>query len=144
MQYLGNVLKSHDFEDLQSDEDMIDNAKAYRRIIDSLQYMVLTGPDIQYAVNKLSQFMVSPKPLHWTALKRVLRYLVGTPRYGILLRRMLDFSVMVFCDTDWGGDTSDKKSRIGYLVYVGGASRKQNTVARSSTEVEYRAIATTT
>lgn len=43
-----------------------------------------------------------------------------------------------------------EKAGLGtYLIYVGGtlvswASRKQNTVARSSTEVEYRAIATTT
>lgn len=85
-QYLGNVLKSHDFEnlrpastpmiehqDLQSDEgDTIPDVKAFRRIIGSLQYMVLTRPDIQYAVNRLSQFMASPKLIHWIALKPVL------------------------------------------------------------------------
>lgn len=62
---------------------------------------------------------------------------------------MLDFNITAFCNTNWGSDTVDRKSKTGYLVYVRGAlvswvSRKQNTMARSSIEAEYRAIATTT
>lgn len=49
-------------QDLWSDEQEIDEAREYRRIIGSLQYLTLTRPDIQFAVNKLSQYICSPKP----------------------------------------------------------------------------------
>lgn len=62
---------------------------------------------------------------------------------------MRNYSINAFCDANWGGDITDRKSRSGYLVYVEGAlvswaSRKQNTMARSNTEGEYREVATTT
>lgn len=52
-------------------------------------------------------------------------------------------------DVDWGGDTVDRKSKTRFVVYVRGMlvswiSQKQNTLARSSIEVEYRAVTTTT
>lgn len=59
--------------DLWSDEEPIKDAHEYRRIIGSLQYITLTRPDIQLVVNRLSQFMATPKPIHVSAMKRVLR-----------------------------------------------------------------------
>lgn len=52
-----------------------------------------------------------------------------------------------FCDIDWGGDTTDRKSQTRILIYVGGiliswASKKQITVAHFSMEAEYKSIAT--
>jgi len=55
----------------------------YRQLIGSLMYMVNTRPDIAFAVNSLSQFMVEPKRMHWIAAKHILRYLHGTVEYGI-------------------------------------------------------------
>ena len=49
----------------------------YRKLIGSLMYLVNTGPDICYAVNTLSQFMVEPRRAHWATTKHVLRYLQG-------------------------------------------------------------------
>lgn len=159
-QYLGNLLKTNDMEnlrpgvtpmianlDLLSGEEPIENAKEYCRIINSLQYMILTRSDIQFTVNQLSQFMASLRPIHWTTVKRMLRYLSRTPRYGILLRKMVDYNITTFCDANWGDDTVDRKSITSYLIYFRGAlvfwvSRKQNTVAQTNTEAEYRAIAT--
>lgn len=137
------------FADLSSNEPPITNPKEFRRVIGSLQYMTMTRPDLQVAVNKLSQFMSAPRPVHWSALRRILRFLAGTVELGILLRRAKDFGITAYYDADWGGDTIDRKSRTGFLVYFGGTliawlSKKQSTVARSSTEAEYRAIATTT
>jgi len=160
-QYLVNLLKGINLDnmkpsttpmltnqDLYSDEPPIEQVTEYRRIVGSLQYLTLTRPDIQFAVNKLSQFMSSPKPLHWTAMKKVLRYLSGTQSWGITLGKVNDFAITGYCDADWAGDKVDRKSQTGYLIYIDGtlvawSSRKQSTVSRSSTESEYRAIATT-
>ena len=61
--------------DLYSEEDMISNPTDYRRIVGSLQYLTLSRPDISFAVSKLAQHLEKPKPIHWTAMKRVWRYL---------------------------------------------------------------------
>lgn len=50
----------------------------YRQLMGSLQYLLLTGPNIAFSVNKLSLYMHSPSTNHWAALKRVLRYLKGS------------------------------------------------------------------
>lgn len=82
-------------------------------------------------------------------MKCVLRFIAGTLSHGIYLRRMVDNGVLAYCDAEWGGDVTDRKSRTGFLVYVGGmlvswSSRKQAMVALSTTKAEYQAIATTT
>jgi len=50
----------------------------YRSMVGSLQYLSLTRPNIVFAVNKVSQFMQDPREPHWTAIKRILRYLKDT------------------------------------------------------------------
>ena len=57
----------------------------YRSTVGALQYLCLTRFDIQFAVNKMSQFLHCPTDVHWTVVKRILRYLRATPTYGIHL-----------------------------------------------------------
>eukprot|EP00253_Pinus_taeda_P023903 PITA_23903 len=55
----------------------------YRQLIGSLMYLVNTRPDICFAFNTLSKFMVEPKRMHWAATRHVLRYVHGTVKYGL-------------------------------------------------------------
>lgn len=92
--------------------------------------------------------MQSPTEAHWYALKRLLRYLVGTINRGLLLRQDTPLSLHAFSDADWARDKDDYISTSAYIVYLGTnpiswSSRKQKTRARSSTEAEYRAVAST-
>ncbi|CAA7059711.1 unnamed protein product [Microthlaspi erraticum] len=126
----------------------LDNAKEYRMVVGSLQYISITRPDIAYAVNKLSLYMHKPTDDHWQAAKRVLRYLAGTLTHGVYFRSDSPFSLHGFSDADWGGDIDDYTSTNAYVIYLGKnpiswSSKKLKGVARSSTEAEYRAVATT-
>ncbi|KAK5847241.1 hypothetical protein PVK06_003545 [Gossypium arboreum] len=55
----------------KSDGDLLSNPTEYRSLAGALQYVVLTRPDIAYAVNRICQFMHSPTTLHMVALKRI-------------------------------------------------------------------------
>lgn len=55
----------------------------YRQMIGSLMYLTNTRPDICFAVNTLSQFMVEPRRVHWIAAKHIMRYLKGTVEFGL-------------------------------------------------------------
>lgn len=121
----------------------------YRELVGSLMYATVgTRPDISYAVQTLSQFMENPMPAHWSAGKRVLRYLQGTQDWGILYRASSTESTLPtvsgYSDADWGANPDDRKSISGYVFHMAGApiswaSRKQKSVALSSMEAEYMA-----
>ncbi|KAJ9561818.1 hypothetical protein OSB04_006978 [Centaurea solstitialis] len=121
----------------------------YRSIVGALQYLSLTRPDIAFTVNKLSQFMHAPTHQHWTTLKRLLRYLQGTLSKGLLLRKNSPLHLHAFTDADWAGDKDNYRNTTGYVVFLGSnpiawSSKRQTTLARSSTEAEFRAVASTT
>lgn len=118
----------------------------YRRAIGGLQYLTLTRPNIAFTVNRLAQSMSSLSNRDWAAVKRLLRYLKGTLHHGLLLRRPSDLSITAYSDSNFGGNLMDGKSMSAYVIFLGPNavswwSRKQTGVARSSTEAEYRALA---
>jgi len=118
----------------------------FHHIVGALQYLTFTRPDICFAVNRVCQFMHAPTDSHWAAVKRILRYLKGTTSYGFHITQGSSFALHGFTDADWAGSIDDRKSTGGYLVFFGQTpiswkSGKQRTVARSSTEAEYKALA---
>jgi len=117
----------------------------YRELVGSLMYLAIaTRPDIAHAVSWLSRFNECYDETHWLAAKRVLRYLRGTSDLGITYKRSKR-SLIGYVDADWANCPEDRKSYTGFVfILANGAvtweSRKQQTVALSSTEAEYMGI----
>lgn len=76
------------------------NEEEYRSIVSALQYLIITRPDLSFAVDKLAQFMHKPSQIHFSALKRVLMYLKGTISYSLQVRKENQFKLEVFADSD--------------------------------------------
>ena len=69
--------------DSDSDGDSVD-ATTFKQFVGSLRYLCNTRPDICYAVGMVSRFMSNPKWSHYQAAVRILRYIKGTLKYGVL------------------------------------------------------------
>jgi hypothetical protein len=120
----------------------------FRSLVGALQYLTFTRPDLSFAVNQVCQFMHNPTDVHLMAAKRILRYLRGTLHCGLLFRPS-SLQLQAYADADWAGDPVDRRSTSGYVVFLGSTpitwvSKKQCTVSRSSTEAEYRSLASAT
>jgi hypothetical protein len=91
--------------------------------------------------------MHSPRTPHLDVTNKILRYLKGTPRKGIWMKRNETNAICVYSDADWAGNF-DRKLTTDFYNFVGGnlftwKSKKQNIMARSSAKAEYRAMAST-
>jgi hypothetical protein len=74
-------------ENLTPDQTSLMTSIPYVQAIGSLQYLVTcTRSDLGFPVNHLAQFMANPGPSHWTALKRIFRYLQHISTWGLLYK----------------------------------------------------------
>jgi hypothetical protein len=105
---------------VETTSELID-ATLYRQIIGSLMYLTNIRPDISFAVNTLSQFLVEPRRVHLVAAKHVMRYLKGTLDYGLSYNGDHDFKLSGYTDSDWAGSVSDRKSTSGGCFNLGSA-----------------------
>ena len=130
------------------DNDELFNINIYQQAVGCLTYLsTATRPDIAVAVNKLSRFMSKPNQEHWSGVKRIFRYLKGTLDFG--LKFSVDegnLQLIGFSDADWAGDIDTRHSTSGYIFQIGNStiswcSKKQITVAKSTTEAEYVSLA---
>lgn len=121
----------------------------YGTLVGKLMFLtVATRPDIAYTVGTLARFISNPNITHWQAAKGVVRYLAYTKNKGITFRGS-DLTLTGYCDADYAGDLDTRKSTTGYVfINNGGAiswnSKRQPTVAVSTTEAEYMAAASAT
>ena len=121
----------------------------YREAVGSLLYAaVISRPDIAFVVSQLAKHVSKPTQEHWTAVKRVFRYLQGTLAKRIVYRRGSS-SLSGFSDADWGGDRDSRRSTTGFVFMLNGGpvawqSRLQSSVALSSLEAEYMAMSEAT
>ena len=141
----GNVKLTKEMEPSTEEESQEMKGVPYQSLIGSLMYLaVSTRPDIAYAVSALSQYNRNPGKTHWSAAKRVLRYLKGIRNHGLMFHKTGE-DLVGFVDADWGSNADDRRSYTGFIFRIAGAAvtweaRKQRTVALSSAEAEYIAL----
>jgi hypothetical protein len=116
--------------------------KVYRSMIGSLLYLCASRPDIMLSICMCARFQADPKEAHLRAVKRILRYLVYTPKFGLWYPRGSTFDLIGYSDADWAGCKINRKSTSGTCQFLGRslvswASKKQNYVAHSTAEAEY-------
>jgi hypothetical protein len=116
--------------------------KVYRSMIGSLLYLCASRPDIMLSVCMCARFQADPKEVHLRAVKRIMRYLVYTPKFGLWYPRGSTFDLIGYLDADWVGRKIDRKSTSRTCQFLGRslvswASKKQNSVALSTAEAEY-------
>lgn len=124
----------------------------YQQIVGSLMYlMIATRPDIANSVSIVSQFAASPTNTHMQAVKHILRYLRGTSTFKLNYGPNNDAQIVLtgFSDSDWANDVNTRRSTTGYAFFLCGgviswSSKRQRTVALSTTEAEYMALTQTT
>ena len=126
--------------------DPYSDATNYRCLVGKLNFLTNTRPDLSYTVQTLSQYMHSPTVLNYKALLHALHYVGCTSGQGILLRASDTLSLQAFSDSEWGACSDTRRFVSGYLLVLGQSpiswkSKKQSTVSRSSSEAEYRALA---
>uniref|UniRef100_A0AAV1V9F8 Polyprotein n=1 Tax=Peronospora matthiolae TaxID=2874970 RepID=A0AAV1V9F8_9STRA len=118
----------------------------FREAVGALMHlMTATRPDIAYAVVYVSRFIENPQQEHWTAVKRIFRYLQGTKSHGLRFQPSDKIDFRSYSDADWAGDHADRKSTSGYTFMLMGApvswgSKKQSSVSLSTSEAEYIAL----
>jgi hypothetical protein len=88
--------------------------------------------------------MHNPTTTHWTAAKRMLRYLKGSVDSGLYYSKG-KVSLNDFCDSDWAGNPNDRRSITGFCIFlssnlVSWSAKKQHVVSRSSTKAEFHSM----
>ena len=105
----------------------------YWQLVGSLLYLTHTRPDISFSIGVCSRYMQEPHELHWKAAKRILRYVKGTPSFGIFYAADCPLSQIGCTDSDWADDGTVHKSTFGYVFSFGSgpfnySSKKQSTI----------------
>jgi hypothetical protein len=91
----------------------------YRSMIEKLQYVVHTRPNIALLVGMVARFFANPKENHMMVIKRIMRYLKGTEDYGLWYKKGGNFELKSFTNIDWAESVDDRKSTSGGELFLG-------------------------
>ncbi|XP_019085469.1 PREDICTED: uncharacterized protein LOC109126397 [Camelina sativa] len=107
--------------------------------------LLFTRSDISYAVQQVCLFMHDPHESHFTALKRILRYVKGTISHDLQLYKLSAMNLVAYYDADCAGCPTTRRSTSVLCIFFGDnliswSAKRQHTVSRSSAEAEYRVV----
>nr|GEU28793.1 uncharacterized mitochondrial protein AtMg00810-like [Tanacetum cinerariifolium] len=122
------------------------NETQFRGMIGSLMHLTASRPNIQFLICLCARYQVNPKESYIITIKRIFKYLKGTPSLGLWYPKCLGFYLKRYSDSDYAGCNMDIKSTLGACQLLRGnlicwSAKKQQYVAKSSGEVEYVAAA---
>ena len=114
----------------------------YRGMIRSLLYITASRLDIMFATCLCARFQSNPKESHLIDVKRIFRYLKGTPNLGLWYPKGTWFEAVGYSDADFTGCRVDRKSTSGSCQFLGQRlvswySKKYQSVSTSTTKAEY-------
>ena len=104
----------------EAKEEPVVDKRMYQRLVGRLIYLAHTRLDIAYSVSVISQFMHDPREPHLQVAYRVLHYLKGNPRKGILFKKSNTLALKAYTDADYAGSLVDRRSTTGYCTFLGG------------------------
>jgi hypothetical protein len=116
--------------------------KIYRPMIEFLLYLCAFRPDIMLSVCMCARFHAAPKDCHLRTVKRIMRYIVLTPKLGQWYPKGSRFELLGYSNADYARCKVDRKSTSETCQFLGRSlvswsSKKQNSVALSTAEVKY-------
>ncbi|XP_019086118.1 PREDICTED: uncharacterized protein LOC109126778 [Camelina sativa] len=92
-----------ELQKVKGQDDLFDQPTHFCSLAGKLQYLTLTRPDIQFALNLVCQRMHAPIVADFTLLKRIIRYIKGTIDYGVSFSKNVDFTLRAYSDSDYAG-----------------------------------------
>ena len=115
---------------------------SYRGTIGSLLYLTASRPDIMFGTCLCARFQANPIESHLIVVKRIFKYLKGTPNLGIWYPKGTCFDLIGYTNSDFAGCRIDRKSTLGSCQFLGRRlvswySKKQHSVSISTAEAEY-------
>ncbi|GKC10637.1 retrovirus-related pol polyprotein from transposon TNT 1-94, partial [Tanacetum coccineum] len=117
----------------------------YRGMVGTLMYLTASRPDLTFAVCMCARYQAKPTEKHLHAIKRIFKYLRGTVNRGLWYPKNYSIALTSYADVDYAGcqDTRRSTSRCMQLLgdrLVSWSSKRQKSVAVSSTKAEYIAL----
>jgi len=97
----------------------LSDLEKYKRLVEKLNYLTVTRPNISFAINMVSQFLNSPCEDYWNTVIRILKYIKDSPGKGLLYDHNNHTKIVCYSDTNWERSPSDKRSTTGYCVSIG-------------------------
>nr|GEZ21515.1 retrovirus-related Pol polyprotein from transposon TNT 1-94 [Tanacetum cinerariifolium]GEZ27369.1 retrovirus-related Pol polyprotein from transposon TNT 1-94 [Tanacetum cinerariifolium] len=113
----------------------------YRSMVRALMYLTTSKPDIMHATCYCARYQAKPTEKHFTAVKRIFRYLKDTIHMGLWYPKDIGFELTAFLDSDHAGCLDSRKSTSGGIQFLGGDklvswSSKKHCTLMSSAEAE--------